>query len=321
MAFVRPRAGWTELPLKTPLIENKILNEIVGARVFLKAEVLQLGGAFKFRGAYNLISQLSPAQRGNGVLAWSSGNHAQGVARAAAMFDTPATIIMPADAPSVKADAVRKLGAEIVEYDRYTEDREEIARQFLLKKPMALAPSFDHPDIIEGQGTLALEAIETLSHRDISVDTFIAPCGGGGMIAGCATILEEIAPSAKVFIAEPDKFSETWASIQSGERQYADVSEATICDAIATPTPGKLTLPILERRVSAGAALTEKEVCEAVAFASKYLKLTVEPGGAVALAGVLSGKYEIAGQNVVVVLSGGNIDPKLQAKILFTNFN
>ncbi|MBT8471430.1 MAG: pyridoxal-phosphate dependent enzyme, partial [Marinicaulis sp.] len=156
--------------------------------------------------------------------------------------------------------------------------------------------------------------------QDVRLDAFIAPCGGGGLAAGCATILEDIAGSAKVFIAEPQNFSETWASIQSGERQYADVSQTTICDAIATPTPGSLTLPILERRVSAGAEVSEQEVCEAVAFASKHLKLTVEPGGAVALAGVLSGKYEITGQNVVVVLSGGNIDPALHAKIISENF-
>ncbi|NNE39327.1 MAG: threonine/serine dehydratase [Marinicaulis sp.] len=308
------------LAVKTPLIENDVLNEIAGARVFLKAEVLQLGGAFKFRGAYNLVSKLLAEQRRDGILAWSSGNHAQGVARAAKMFEMPATIIMPADAPSIKADAVRKLGAKIVEYDRYTEDREDIAREILAKKSMALAPSFDHPDIIEGQGTLALETVLALMEQDVRLDAFIAPCGGGGLAAGCATILEDIAGSAKVFIAEPQNFSETWASIQSGERQYADVSQTTICDAIATPTPGSLTLPILERRVSAGAEVSEQEVCEAVAFASKHLKLTVEPGGAVALAGVLSGKYEITGQNVVVVLSGGNIDPALHAKIISENF-
>ena len=307
--------------VKTPLLESDILNELAGARIFLKAEVLQLGGAFKFRGAYNLISKLSPAQRRDGVLAWSSGNHAQGVARAAKMFDMPATIIMPADAPTIKAEAVRRLGAKIVEYDRYTEDREAIARDILSKKPMALAPSFDHPDIIEGQGTLALETVSTLNERDIKLDAFIAPCGGGGMAAGCATILEVITASTKVFIAEPEQFSETWASIRSGERQFADVSQTTICDAIATPTPGKLTLPILKRRVSAGAELSEVEVCRAVAFASKHLKLTVEPGGAVALAGVLSGKYEIAGQNIAVVLSGGNIDPALHAKIISGNFS
>ena len=302
--------------VRTPLLESEILNEITGGRILLKAEVLQHYGSFKFRGAYNLISQLSEEERGKGILAWSSGNHAQGVALAARMAGAHATIIMPKDAPVVKANNVKALGADIITYDRYTEDREEIAAKIIAEKSMVLAPSFDHPHIIEGQGTAALESVEEASSRGLALDAFIVCCGGGGLTAGCATILEEISPQTEVWIAEPEGFDETWASIRDGVRHRADVTRKTICDAIATPSPGRLTLPIMERLVRGGLTVTEEDICRAMIFAYERLRLVVEPGGAAALAGLLSGRFEVKGKTVALTLSGGNVDAALFAAIL-----
>ncbi|MEO1136112.1 MAG: threonine/serine dehydratase [Pseudomonadota bacterium] len=302
--------------VRTPLLENDALNEVAGGRVFLKAEVLQHFGSFKFRGAYNLISQLSAAERANGVLAWSSGNHAQGIAYAAQLVGTRATIVMPADVPAVKADNVRKLGAEIVSYDRYSEDREAISRRIVEERGMILAPSFDHPQIMEGQGTTALEVIEDTNARGVSLDAFLVCCGGGGLTSGCALALEEVSPQTQVWIAEPEGFDETWASIRHGERLTADVTRPTICDAIATPSPGRLTFPIMQRLVRGGVTLTEDDVRVAMMFAFQHLKLVVEPGGAVALAAVLSGKFDAKGKSVALTLSGGNVDAAFFASVL-----
>jgi threonine dehydratase len=305
--------------IRTPLIENEMLNEAAGGRVLVKAEVLQHGGSFKFRGAFNRVSQLSAEQREKGVLAWSSGNHAQGVALAARHFKTPATIIMPTDAPALKVEQVRRLGAEIITYDRYTQDREEIAKPIMEESGMALAPSYDHPDIIEGQGTVALESVEDARALGVDLDAFVICCGGGGLTSGCAVILEEISPATEVWIAEPEGFDETWASIQKGERVRADITQRTICDAIATPTPGRLTLPIMQRLVRGGVALSETDVARAMVFAFKYLKLVVEPGGAVALAAILTGKFDGRGKTTAITLSGGNVDPPLFSSILSEN--
>lgn len=302
--------------VRTPLIENQTLNEIVGGRVLLKAEVLQHFGSFKFRGAYNLVSQLNEEERRRGILAWSSGNHAQGVAFAARMAKAHATIIMPADAPSIKTDNVKALGADIIPYDRYSEDREAIAERIIAEKGMILAPSFDHPHIIEGQGTTALETFEDAGARGLALDAFIVCCGGGGLTAGCATILEEVSPQTEVWIAEPEGFDETWASIRDGVRHRADVSRRTICDAIATPSPGRLTLPIMERLVRGGLTVSEEDVRKAMVFAWRELKLVVEPGGAAALAGLLCGKFDAKGKTIALTLSGGNVDAPLFAAIL-----
>lgn len=305
--------------VKTPLIENDLLNKKVGGRILMKAEVLQHCGSFKFRGAFNRLSKLTDAEKKRGVLAWSSGNHAQGVARAAAYFNIPATIIMPADTPALKVEKVLAYGAKIVTYDRYSEDREAIGKPLAEKHGYALAPSYDHPDIIEGQGTVALESVEQAEQLGTKIDAFITCCGGGGLTAGCAIILEEISPKTDVIIAEPENFDETWASIQTGERQYCDITQKSICDAIATPTPGKLTLPILNKLVRGGITITEEEAKQAIVFAYKYLKLVLEPGGAVALAAVLSGKIETKQRTIGLTLSGGNIDPDLFAEILRTS--
>ncbi|MEX0646048.1 MAG: threonine/serine dehydratase [Parvularculaceae bacterium] len=300
----------------TPLLESDMLNERVGGRVLLKAEILQHCGSFKFRGAYNRISQLSAEQKKRGVLAWSSGNHAQGVALAAKLFGAPATIVMPKDAPALKVEKVRHYGAEIVSYDRYTEDREAIARPLAEKRGLALAPSYDDVDIIEGQGTAALEAAEQAAAMGARLDAFIVPCGGGGLTAGCATILDEVSPQTEVWIAEPEGFDEAWASIKAGKRLTADVTQRTICDAIATPSPGKITFPIMQRLVRGGITLAEDDIGAAMAYAFKYLKLVLEPGGAAALAAVLSGKFDAKKRTVAVILSGGNVDPPLFSTVL-----
>jgi threonine dehydratase len=302
--------------VRTPIIENEALNEAVGGRVFVKAEVLQHYGSFKFRGAYNLISQLTDAERARGILGWSSGNHAQGVAYAARMMGAKATIIMPKDAPAVKMRNVRALGADVIAYDRYTEDREAIAERLIAERGMVLAPSFDHPQIIEGQGTLALETFEDANAQGAALDAFIVCCGGGGLTSGCATILEDVSPQTEVWIAEPEGFDEAWASIRTGVRQRADVTRHTICDAIATPSPGRLTFPIMQRLVRGGVTLTEADVRQAMIFAFEHLKLVVEPGGAVALAAVLSRKFDGYGKTTAVTLSGGNVDASLFAAVL-----
>ena len=298
----------------TPLIENDRLNEIAGGRVLLKAEMLQRGGSFKLRGAYNLISRLPDDIRARGVVAWSSGNHANGVAIAAAAFGCPAVIIMPSDAPAVKTENVRSLGAEIVFYDRYTDDREAIGIAIAEDRGMTLAPSYDHPDIIEGQGTVALETIEQAA--GVPIDRFAICCGGGGMTAGCATLLQDVSPETDVWIAEPEGFDDAWASVKGGALVSADPANKTLCDAIATPSLGKLTFPILRTHVRGGASVTETEVKYAMAFAFRHLKLVVEPGGAAALAAVISGKIPTRDVVTAVTLSGGNVDPSLFSSIL-----
>ena len=302
--------------ISTPLVENAELNAIARGRILLKLETLQHCGSFKFRGAYNKLASLTQEQRARGVLAWSSGNHAQGVARAGKLLGVRATIVMPKDAPAIKAERVRADGAEIVLYDRYTEDREAIGRRIAAERGFVLAPSFDDVDIIEGQGTLALEAAAQARALDASFARFIVPCGGGGMTAGCALALERRSPAAEMWIAEPEFYDETWRSIRSGEKKRADSRKPTLCDAIATPAPGDLTLPVMRRLVRGGAAVSDDEVRAAIAFAFKYLKLVIEPGGAAALAAVLSGKIAADGKTIGVVLSGGNVDAGLFAECL-----
>lgn len=292
----------------TPLLEDPFLNAAVGGRVLVKAEPLQHGGSFKFRGAYNFMTCVRPEDRPRGVVAWSSGNHAQGVAIAAALFGMPAAIVMPSDAPRVKSAAVRRYGAEVVECDRRKDDREAIGRRLATERGAALAPSYDHPLIIEGQGTLALESVAQARALGAEIDQFIFCCGGGGMASGGALALEAVSPRTAVLVAEPEGYDDTLRSLRAGERLRADVSLPTVCDAIATPSPGALTFPILQRRGAAGAAVSEGDVAAAMEIAFRRLKVVVEPGGAVALAAVLSGKVDGRGKTTCVTLSGGNVD-------------
>jgi threonine dehydratase len=298
----------------TPLLENEWLNARAGGRVLMKAESLQHAGSFKFRGAMTRLSRLPPEVRARGVLAYSSGNHAQGVARAARLYGTKSVIVMPKDAPALKVAQVKAYGGEIVFYDRYTEDREAIGGVIAAER--GLAPPFDHVDTIEGQGTVALEAAAQAAAIGVTLDAFLVCCGGGGLTAGCAVILEDVSPATAIMIAEPAGFDETWASIRAGERLKTNQSARTVCDALASPSPGALTFPILKRRVAQGFSVTDEEVLETLAWAFKYLKLVLEPGGAAALAAVYHGKVRPSGGTIAITLSGANVDPPVFAEAL-----
>jgi threonine dehydratase len=302
--------------VKTPLLESADLNARVGGRVLMKAETLQHGGSFKFRGAINRLLQLTDAERRAGVVAWSSGNHAQGVARAAKLLGVPATIVMPRDAPSIKIEQVRAFGGEIVFFDRYTEDREAIGLSIARDQGAALAPSFDHPDIIEGQGTLALEAQSQAAAMGAALDAFVFCCGGGGMGSGGSLILEKISPRTRIVLAEPQGFDDAARSLAAGRIERSDISQKTLCDALATPALSALTFGILSQRGADAFSVSDAEVEAAMRFAFRDLKLVLEPGGAAALAGVLAGKVEARNRTVAIALSGGNVDPALFARII-----
>jgi threonine dehydratase len=296
----------------TPLLQNRILNERIGANVVIKAECLQIGGAFKFRGAYNRLSQIPPEERQRGAVAWSSGNHAQGVAAAAQRLGMHAAIVMPSDAPAIKLEHTRRLGAEIVLYDRHTQDREKIGRELARERGAALVPPYDDPDVIAGQGTAALEmAAQTRSLLNRDLDALLVPCGGGGLTSGSALAMSAVSPGTKVYSVEPARFDDTARSLQSGQRERVDPSARTICDALMPSTPGEITWPILRERLAGGLSVSDDDALDAIAFAWRELKLVVEPGGVVALASLLYGNNDYRGQTVGIVLSGGNVDPAL----------
>lgn len=301
--------------LRTPLIENAQLNRRAGGRVLLKAENLQRTGSFKIRGAYNLMSQLAPEQRAAGVVAWSSGNHAQGAALAGKLLGIPIRVLMPADAPAAKRDATRRLGGEILLYDRYREDREAIARDLAAASAAAIVPSYDHPEIIAGQGTVGLEIAEQMAEIGTALDRALICCGGGGLTAGSALALRRRFPEVRVHTVEPEGYDDTARSLTSARRERADVTQASICDALMSPMPGELTWPILMSEVESGLVVSEAEVRDAMRFAFRELKMVLEPGGAVALAAVLAGQLDTADAVTAVVLSGGNVDPALFAAI------
>ena len=300
----------------TPLLESPLLNEKLGGRLLVKAECLQRSGAFKFRGAYNRISRFGDEQRKAGVVAFSSGNHAQGVAMVARMLNVPAVIVMPTDAPEIKLANTRAYGAEVVMYDRETESREEIGERLAAERKATLVPSYDDPFIIAGQGTVGLEIAAQAREMDAKLDAVIVPCGGGGLISGCALALSEECPEAKLFAAEPEGFDDTSRSLAASERLCNDPGGKTFCDALVLPTPGALTFSINRRLLAGGFALGDAKTARAMKAAFQYLKLVVEPGGAVALAAALTGAYDCRGKTVSVVCSGGNVDPGVFAAAL-----
>ncbi len=296
----------------TPLLDSEALNARVGGRVLIKAESLQRTGSFKFRGAYNTISQIAaPA-----VVAYSSGNHAQGVAAAARLLGKAATIVMPADAPAIKLESTRAQGAEIRLYDRDRESREEIGAELALRTGAALVKPYDDPRIVAGQGTAGLELAEQAAALGVRLDAALIPCGGGGLIAGCSLALSELCPGIAVFAVEPRGFDDTGRSLAAGERIANPPGGASICDALLAPTPGELTFEINRRRLAGGLAVADQDVRRAMAFAFRHLKLVVEPGGAVGLAALLAGGFDARGLTVAVVLSGGNVDPERFAEVL-----
>ena len=302
--------------VETPLIESPALSERIGARLLVKPETLQRVGAFKFRGAYNRISQLSDEEKTRGVVAFSSGNHAQGVALAARMLGAPAVIVMPTDAPAAKIAATRGYGAEAITYDRYTEDREAIARRISAERGAITVPPYDDPDIMAGQGTLGLELMRQAAALGATPTTVVTPLGGGGLVSGVAIAVQGVNPATKVWGVEPKGFDDIARTLQTGAPQANEPGARSICDALQPPTLGKLTVPVIRERLAGVAVVTDAEVEEAVRAAFNTLKLVVEPGGAAGLAALLAGKIPVADGPVAVVLSGGNVDPAVFARIL-----
>lgn len=304
------------IAIRTPLLESERLNARLGARVLLKCEMFQPVGAFKIRGAWNLMSRLSAAERANGAVAFSSGNHAQAVAWAGRRLGMATTIVMPDDAPRIKIENTRALGAEIRLYDRVHDDREEIAAQIVADSGAVIVPPYDHPDIIAGQGTVGLEIAEQCAALDIVPDATIVPCSGGGLIAGCAIALKSAFPEMKILAAEPEGFDDTAQSLAAGKRIANPPSTDSICDALLVPMPGELTFSINKALLAGGLSVSDGEVRKAMFAAFADARLVVEPGGAAGLAAAMKDKDRLAGQTICVVLSGGNTDPELFAEIL-----
>ena len=301
---------------QTPLLESPLLNERLGGRLLVKAECLQLGGAFKFRGAYNRISRLDEAERKAGVVAFSSGNHAQGVALAAQMLGVPATIVMPTDAPEIKLANTRAYGADVVLYDREKENRADIARALAADKGAILVPSYDDPFIIAGQGTVGLELAGQAKEIGALLDAVIAPCGGGGLISGSALALNHEISDTEIFIAEPEGFDDTARSLAAGTRLAIEPGARSFCDALLSPMPGELTFSINQKLLAGGLSVSDTQTAQAMKVAYQYLKLVVEPGGAVALAAAVSGAYDCRDKTVAVICSGGNVDADIFAEAI-----
>jgi threonine dehydratase len=300
----------------TPLLESPAANAKLGGRLLVKAEPLQRTGSFKFRGAFNTLSQLDAAERKGGVVTWSSGNHAQGVAAAAQQLGIPALIVMPSDAPTIKIANTRGYGAEVELYDRFGQSREEIGTRIAKDRGATIVAPYDEPRVIAGQGTCGLEIAAQAKARDAKLDAVLICCGGGGLTAGCAIALAAESPGTPVYAVEPADFNDTGRSLAAGKRLSNDPAARSFCDALLAPTPGELTFAINQRLVKSGLAVTDREVAKAMAFAFNDFKLVVEPGGAVALAAVLAGKIDIRGKTIAVVCSGGNVDAETFRKAI-----
>ena len=302
--------------VRTPLLSFPVLDERAGTKVFLKPEMLQRTGSFKFRGAFNKLSSIPQANRGGGVVAFSSGNHAQGVAAAAKILNMQATIVMPADSPLTKRERTKAYGAEVVLYDRDKEDREAIANGIADKRGATLVRPYDDPFVIAGQGTAGREIAEDMAALGIAPDIVVAPASGGGLIAGVATAVKARFPQAVLIVAEPEGYDDHALSLRAGHREAHHAAGSTICDALMASMPGEITFSINSKLLAKGVSASDAEVGAAVAFAYRELKLVVEPGGAVGLAALLAGRIDARGKNVVIVLSGGNVDADLFAKLV-----
>ncbi len=297
--------------IKTPLLHSVSLSEELSAQVFLKPENLQRVGAFKFRGAYNRLCRLTVGEKARGVVAFSSGNHAQGVALAAKILDIKATIVMPSDAPEMKRDNTLGYGAEIVEYDRETESREEITQAIADEKGSVMVTSFEDFDIITGQGTAGLEVIEQGQEIGVTFDQFYCPIGGGGLISGCATAIKGLSPDTEIYGIEPEGFDDVKRSLAMGSRQSNSQQAGSVCDALLSIAPGINTFPIMQKYLKSVLTVSDDETLFAVKYAWDKLKLVVEPGGAVALAALLAGRMDVRGKTICLLLSGGNVDAEI----------
>ena len=304
-AAVRRLEGVT---LRTPLLENVRVNAALGGRLFIKAECLQRTGSFKLRGAYNFLASMSEADRKKGAVGWSSGNHAQGLAEAARLLGTKATIVMPADAPALKVANTRASGAEVVLYDRVKDSREEIGQGIATKTGATIVPPYDHPWILTGQGTAGLEIAEQAKALGVTLDAVAAPCSGGGLATGVALGVKGISPTTMVHAGEPAGFDDLARSLAAGRKQKNEKLSGSICDALLAPTPGDITFPLAQQLLGPGLVVSDEEVLDAMELAFREFKLVVEPGGAVALAAALTGKLPVKGRAVAVVCSGGNVD-------------
>jgi threonine dehydratase len=302
--------------VRTPILRHPLLDEITGGRVVVKPEPLQRTGSFKLRGATNAALLLNPAARRGGIVTHSSGNHGQAVAAAAHMLGMPALIAMPTDAPAIKRAATRRWGAEIHPFDRHGIDRDALAADLAAARGATVIPPFDHPDVIAGQGTLAIELVEDAKAQGLALDALAVCTGGGGLIAGCALAMETLAPDAEIWAVEPEGWDDTRRSLEAGRRLANDGGGSGFCDALLSRQPGALTFSINHARLAGGVAVMEAEVLRAMRFAFEHLKLVAEPGGAVALAAVLAGKIEARGRTIGVVISGGNVDPEVFARAL-----
>jgi threonine dehydratase len=301
--------------VRTPLLRNAELDRIADGNVLIKPECFQSIGSFKIRGAYNLLSQLSTEQAKRGVVAWSSGNHAQGVALAGQLLGIHAAIVMPEDAPKAKLENTRRLGGEIITYDRHRGDREAIAREIAAERGAEIVPSYDDQRIVAGQGTVGMEIADQSVQLGLPVDQVLINCGGGGLAAGCVIALRSRLPDAVIYTVEPEDFDDTARSLACGERVGIRENAHTICDALRADMPGQLTFDIMTEFVTGGLTVSDVQVREAMRFAFVNLKIVVEPGGAVALAAVLSGKIDTAGKTTAIIFSGGNVDVEQFASI------
>lgn len=294
--------------IRTPLLENERVNRALGGRLFIKAECLQRTGSFKLRGAYNFLAAMSETDRAKGVVGWSSGNHAQGLAEAARLLGVKATIVMPADAPALKVANTKASGADVILYDRVKDSREEIGQGIAAKTGATIVPPYDHPWILTGQGTTGIEIAEQAKALGVTLDAVAAPCSGGGLATGVALGVKGISPTTSVHAAEPAGFDDLARSLAAGTKQRNAKLSGSICDALLAPTPGDITFPLALKVLGPGLVVSDDDALDAMELAFREFKLVVEPGGAVALAAALTGKLPVKDRAVAVVCSGGNVD-------------
>ncbi|MEQ1755764.1 MAG: threonine/serine dehydratase [Micropepsaceae bacterium] len=302
--------------VRTPLLEAHATGAATGARVFVKPEVLQRTGSFKFRGAMSRLSLLTADERKRGVVAFSSGNHAQAVACAARDLGTPSVIVMPADAPRLKIENTRGYGAEVVLYDRLTEDRVAIGKRLSTERGLVLVPPYDDFHVMAGQGTIGLELADDAQAQGVAFDLVLVPASGGGLAAGIATALKALSPGTRVIAVEPQNYNDIVRSFAAGERVANKPCPQSICDALMVDMPGELTFPLLQAAKASAVAVSDEEALRAMAHAFYQMKLVVEPGGAAGLAALLSGKVDARAKTIGVVLSGGNVDAEMFGRAL-----